>query len=161
MENKNFELSLNGPKSSYDFSWKFVEESFTSTQFKLEVSLFTSLFGYEAETFVLKIKDLTTIKDEHGLVVHNDETSIRSLERFEILNPTEETASAGSGGTTLIAVALGLGLSTALSFLMGNTLESTWLLLNTIQLMSLTPIVSVNLPTFYREFAKNLISLHG
>ena len=80
---------------------------------------------------------------------------------MEVLNPTEAAASDSSGGTTVLAVGLGIGFSTLLSFFMGNTLEATWLLLNTIQLMSLSPIISVNLPSLFRDFTKKLVSLHG
>lgn len=43
----------------------------------------------------------------------------------------------------------------------GQTIEASWLLLGTIQLMSLIPLFNLNLPENFRAFSKNLAVLHG
>jgi hypothetical protein len=44
---------------------------------------------------------------------------------------------------------------------LGGTVEATWLLFGTIQLMSLVPLFNLNIPANFREFSKNLAVLHG
>lgn len=54
-----------------------------------------------------------------------------------------------------------MGSSTLFSIILGGTIEATWLLFGTVQLMSFVPLFNMNLPGNFREFAKNLAILHG
>jgi hypothetical protein len=51
--------------------------------------------------------------------------------------------------------------SLLISLLLGTQIEASWLLLGTLQLMSLTPLFNLNLPANFREFTKNLAVLHA
>ena len=53
------------------------------------------------------------------------------------------------------------GTSLIISVLLGGKIEASWLLLGTLQLMSLIPLLNINLPANFREFSKNLAILHG
>lgn len=52
-------------------------------------------------------------------------------------------------------------MTSGFSFVMGSNLEATWLLLNTIQLISMIPAISIEIPTLFRAFTLRLLSLHG
>jgi len=51
--------------------------------------------------------------------------------------------------------------STFITVALGGTIEATWLLLGTLQLMSFIPLFNLNLPGNFREFSRNLAVLHG
>ena len=62
-----------------------------------------------------------------------------------------------SGG----AVILSFIINYALGFIMGNALEATWLLMGTLQLMSVIPLVSIYVATSFWQFCQRLLPLHG
>jgi hypothetical protein len=81
---------------------------------------------------------------------------------FLIVLSDEEKAAAGSqSNASLLTLLLTFGTSTFISVALGGTVEATWLLFGTIQLMSLVPLLNMNLPANFRQFSINLAVLHG
>jgi hypothetical protein len=81
---------------------------------------------------------------------------------FLVVLSDEDKAAAGSqSNASLLALLLTFGTSTFISVALGGTIEATWLLFGTIQLMSLVPLLDMNLPANFRQFSVNLAVLHG
>ena len=62
---------------------------------------------------------------------------------------------------SISSVFMSFGTSYLIQLILGSAIEATWLLLGTLQLMSLLPLISLNLPSNFREFSKNLAVLNG
>ena len=81
---------------------------------------------------------------------------------FLVVVSDEEAAEASSTSSFgLLSLILTFGTSVFVTVVLGGTVEATWLLLGTIQLMSFIPLFNLNLPANFREFSKNLAVLHG
>lgn len=78
-----------------------------------------------------------------------------------VLSAEEKAAASSQSSASLLTLLLTFGTSTFISVALGGTVEATWLLFGTIQLMSLVPLLNMNLPANFREFSKNLAVLHG
>ena len=84
----------------------------------------------------------------------NKYTSIGNKIQYEAIPPAQhtfvESIAYGAAGTVVISFVLNY----AIGFIMGNALEATWLLLGTLQLMSVVPLVSVYVATNFRMFCQ-------
>lgn len=99
--------------------------------------------------------------DSDGNNLQTKEIS-KTVPFFLVYVSAEEKAAAGTQSNAgLLTMLLTFGTSTFISVALGGTVEATWLLLGTIQLMSFVPLFNMNLPGNFREFSKNLAVLHG
>ena len=80
---------------------------------------------------------------------------------LNFVSDSEKQAASSQSTASLISMLLTFGTSILISTLMGGTIEATWLLLGTVQLMSFVPLFNMNLPSNFREFSKNLALLNG
>ena len=88
-------------------------------------------------------------------------TSVEIPFQFIYLSDEDKEAASQQSNASLVTILLTFGSSLFLQIALGGTIEATWLLFGTIQLMSLVPLFHLNLPSNFREFAKNLAILHG
>lgn len=61
----------------------------------------------------------------------------------------------------MVILVIGFGANFLLPYLMGGKLEQTWLLMGNIQLISLLPLISVDLPPIFTNIALKMMSVHG
>lgn len=125
------------------------------------VTFTSTVLGNKQETIKLTYNNPSVLTDVYENVLETKDTSIETSRRYEVLNASEAATSDASGFLTMLGMVLGIGLSMGISMIMGGSLEATWLLLCTIQLMSMTPVLKLDLPTIFRDFSTKLIGLHG
>ena len=80
---------------------------------------------------------------------------------MEFLSPGEKKAAAGFSGLAWVGVLLPIFINFGISFLLGGTIEATWILLLSLQLVSFIPLISLYIPSVFRAFSKNLMGIHG
>lgn len=78
-----------------------------------------------------------------------------------VISEEDKAAAQSQSSASLITLILTFGTSVFISVVLGGTVEATWLLLGTLQLMSFVPLFDLSLPNNFREFSKNLAVLHG
>jgi len=81
--------------------------------------------------------------------------------RYENPSEADKATSSIFSWTSYLQSFSGIFLNSLLSIIMGSSLEATWLLLNTLQLMSFTPLLSLEMPSVFRLYSKQLIGIHG
>lgn len=113
------------------------------------------------ETIKLTYNDKTILVDLDGnqLQTTNTETQIPFF--LSVISESEVSIARSQAGLSIVSIILTFGTSTLISLLLGNTIEATWLLLGSIQLMSFVALFNLDLPSNFREFSKNLAVLHG
>lgn len=80
---------------------------------------------------------------------------------LNVVSAAEQQTASSQSTASLLSMLITFGTSMLISVLMGGTIEATWLLLGTVQLMSFVPLLNMNLPSNFREFTKNLAMLNG
>jgi len=80
---------------------------------------------------------------------------------YVFLSDEEKRIAAIQSDVSLTSLVMAFLTSTLVTLVLGTQIEATWLLLGTIQLMSLVPLFNLNIPSNFREFSKNLAILHG
>lgn len=78
-----------------------------------------------------------------------------------MISDAELAAANSQSNASLLTLLLTFGTSTFISVALGGTVEATWLLFGCLQMMSLVPLLNMNLPANFRVFSKNLSVLHG
>lgn len=101
------------------------------------------------------------LKDADGNKLQTDLVTGEITFFLVVLSADEKAAAGSQSSASLLTLLLTFGTSTFISVALGGTVEATWLLFGTIQLMSLVPLLNLNLPANFREFSKNLAVLHG
>lgn len=119
------------------------------------------MLGSGSETFHLVYGTKSGIKDKYGNDLQNDETQTKSILPYEYLSDSDKKMSQFASIATLIILILGFAANFLLPYLMGGKLEQTWLLMGNIQLISLLPLCSVNLPPLFTAIALKMMSVHG
>ena len=101
------------------------------------------------------LKDL----DDNNL---ETEFVVKQIPFFLVVVSEADKAQAGQNSIlSIISLILTFATSIFISVVLGGTIEVTWLLLGTLQMMSLIPLFDLNLPGNFREFAVNLAVLNG
>ena len=113
------------------------------------------------ETITLTFNNQEILQDIDGNFLTTRTTSVQIPFQFIYLSDEDKAAASQQSNASLITILLTFGSSLFLQIALGGTIEATWLLFGTIQLMSLVPLFNLNLPSNFREFAKNLAILHG
>jgi len=113
------------------------------------------------ELVTITFNDRSKIKDRDGNQLST--TSIQKKIGFTYIYISEEDMREAQiqAQISLGSILLTFLTSGVFSIITGTSFEATWLLLGTLQLISLTPLFNLNLPPNFREFSKNLAILHG
>lgn len=171
----DIEITIEGPLSPYSFDFAINEttgwiEGDTNDKFKIQFTFKSSLSGYESgksininplETITVKFINKSLLVDEDGNGLSTDEI-YQTISFFLVVLSDQEKAAAGAQSNAgLFTMLLTFGTSTFISVALGGTIEATWLLFGSIQMMSFIPLLNLNLPANFREFSKNLAALHG
>ena len=109
----------------------------------------------------LKFVNQTIIKDVDGNNLSNEQTSYTIPFFVYVLTDADKADAESQSFVGLLSIILTFVTSLLITVVLGGTIEATWLLLGTLQLMSFIPLLNMNLPNNFREFSKNLAILHG
>ena len=109
----------------------------------------------------IKFLNSSILTDSDGNELQTKEISKEVSFFLVVLSEEEKAAASTQSNAGLLTMLLTFGTSTFISVALGGTVEATWLLLGTIQLMSFVPLFNLNLPGNFRQFSKNLAVLHG
>lgn len=159
-------IEIDGPLSPYTFDYTIDNTTgYTvgseNDRFFIKFDFLSSLFGKNSETITIKINDLTIIKDVDGNDLTTSEMSIEIPFFLVVLSEDDKAAADSQSSASIISLILTFGTSVFIQVVLGGTIEATWLLLGTLQLMSFLPLLSLDIPANFRQFAKNLAVLHG
>lgn len=113
------------------------------------------------EEVVVLFNDNSKIKDVDGNNLKTNYTSKEINFYLSVLTDEERAVAQSQANGSIASLFLAFGTSLLFSLILGTQIEASWLLLATLQLMSLTPLFNLNLPPNFREFAKNLAVLNG
>ena len=109
----------------------------------------------------MKFNDNSKIIDADGNQLTTKEVSNTIKFMLVIISEEDKQTASSQSSASIVSLILTFGTSIFITVVMGGTIEATWLLLGSLQLMSLTPLFNLNLPVNFREFSKNLAVLHG
>ena len=116
---------------------------------------------HNLETITVKFNNKKIVSDIYGNYLETDVVT-KQIPFFLSVVSDAEKAQASQGSTmSLVSLILTFGTSIFISVVLGGTIEATWLLLGTLQMMSLVPLFNLNLPGNFREFSVNLAVLNG
>ena len=159
-------ISINGPLEPYKFEYIIdsttgYDVNSTGKQFRIKMKFLTHLHGEYLETITVNINNQMIIKDQDN---NNLQTQIMEVQvpfDLTVLSDEEKQEASGQSSFSIISLIMTFGTSILIQLVLGNSIEATWLLLGTLQLMSFLPLLSLNLPVNFREFSKNLAVLNG
>ena len=115
----------------------------------------------QIETITVKFNNKTIIQDLDGNNLETDFVT-KQIPFFLVVVSEQDKAQASQNSVlSIISLILTFATSIFISVVLGGTIEATWLLLGTLQMMSLIPLFNLNLPGNFREFAVNLAVLNG
>lgn len=162
----HIDISISGPLGPYEFSYTIDETTgYTvgdlSDKFYIKFNFDSSLAGSHVETITLTVLNDTFIEDvdQNYLATEISETTVPFI--YIALSEEERRRANQQSSASIASLILTFGASTLIQFIMGGSIEATWLLLGTLQMMSFLPLLNMNLPANFREFSKNLAILHG
>ena len=121
----------------------------------------THLHGEYLETITVNINNQMIIKDQDNNNLQNQIMEVQVPFDLTVLSDEEKQEASGQSSFSIISLIMTFGTSILIQLVLGNSIEATWLLLGTLQLMSFLPLLSLNLPVNFREFSKNLAVLNG
>ena len=159
-------IEIDGPLSPYTFTFTIdnttgFETGTIDDNFKIQMDFQSSLLGENQETITVFFNNIAILEDIDRNYLQTEEESIEVPYQLVVLSDEEKAAANSQANTSLLSLILTFGTSLLFQFVMGGTIEATWLLLGTLQLMSLLPLLNLNLPANFREFSKNLSLLNG
>ena len=162
----DLDISISGPLSPYQLEYTIDSTTgyivnTTGTSFKIQIRFLSSLLGNDQETILIKINNQSIIQD---LDNNNLETTTMQRQipfQLIVLSPEEKAQANSQSSYSIISLILTFGTSIFIQVVLGGAIEATWLLLGTLQLMSLLPLLNLNLPANFRQFSKNLAVLNG
>ena len=162
----DLDISISGPLSPYQLEYAIDSTTgyvvnTTGYSFRIQLKFLSSLLGNDQETILIKINNQSIIQD---LDNNNLETTTMQRQipfQLIVLSAEEEIEANSQSSFSIISLILTFGTSIFIQTVLGGTIEATWLLLGTLQLMSLLPLLNLNLPANFRQFSKNLAVLNG
>lgn len=159
-------ISISGPLSPYKFTYVLDEttgfiEGDESEKFYVQFTFLTSFIGGNQETIRLNFNNKNVIQDLDQNNLFTNYTEVTVTDSMVVVTDAQKAAASSQSSASLISLLLTFGTSIFIQVALGGTIEATWLLLGTLQLMSLLPLVSLNIPINFREFSKNLAVLNG
>ena len=162
----DIDISIDGPLSPYkleftvDSTTGYVVNS-TGSTFRIKIKLLSSLLGNYKETITVTFNNQSIMKDVDGNNLETTRMEIQVPFSAVVLSADEEAQANSQSSFSIISLILTFGTSMLIQVVLGGTIEATWLLLGTLQLMSLLPLLNLNLPANFRQFSKNLAVLNG
>ena len=166
IEDNDLEISISGPLSPYQLEYTinsttgYVVNS-TGYSFRIQLKFLSSLLGNDQESILITINNQRIIQDMDN---NNLETTTMQRQipfQLIVLSPEEKAQANSQSSYSIISLILTFGTSIFIQVVLGGAIEATWLLLGTLQLMSLLPLLNLNLPANFRQFSKNLAVLNG
>ena len=159
-------ISMDGPFSPYDFEYVidnstgFVTGE-TGYSFNIQFKFLSSLHGSGQDIITVTFHDDTVIQDIDGntLLTRTMQTEVYNY--YPVVSEQEKAEASSRSYASLVTLILTFATSYSIQLILGGTIEATWLLLGTLQLMSFLPLLSLHLPSNFREFSKNLAVLNG
>lgn len=109
----------------------------------------------------MTFNDKSDYKNVYGNNLETDSVSTTIPFSLAYLSEDQKRQAQSQANLSIISILITFGTSLIISVLLGGKIEASWLLLGTLQLMSLVPLLNLNLPANFREFSKNLAILHG
>ena len=162
----DLELSIMGPLSPYQFDYTISNETGYEVggqgkSFFIAIEFKSSLLGGNRETLSLTIHNRSIIQDldDNTLSTEYVETDLDIF--LSYLSEEDEAAASSQSSASIVTLILTFGTSIFIQVALGGTIEATWLLLGTLQLMSFLPLLTLHVPSNFRQFSKNLAVLHG
>lgn len=163
ISDEDFTVKLFGPREPYNLVGEIKDWKTGSivTEFKIQFTLSTSILGSGKEIFRITFENHKILWNEYGRFLGNDITELKSTFYKEVISKEDEATVLAFSSFSWLSLVAQFAMSTGLSFISGSHLESTWMLLNTLQLMILLPLLSVDIGTIYREFSYKLLAVNG
>lgn len=121
----------------------------------------SSIYGLYKEEIIVTINRNSILEDLDGNYLQTEKMTVEIPFQLIVISDSEKAAAQTQSTSSIISVLLTFGTSISIQFLLGGTIEATWLLLGTLQMMALVPLINLNLPANFREFSKNLAMLNG
>lgn len=166
IDNSDLSIEIDGPLSPYKFD--YVIDSSTDyiigavgSSFGIQFEFLSSLYGDLKETITITIHNNQILEDLDGNYLKTVEMKIKIPFYLTVLTSEEKRVAQAQSGFSIVTMLLTFGTSFFIQVVLGGTIEATWLLLGTLQLMSFLPLLNLNLPANFREFNKNLAVLNG
>ena len=159
-------ISISGPLRPYEFD--YIIDNTTGyiinnigRYFRIKIRPQSNLIGGNQETISVVVHDSKIITDLDGNGLRTN-TMQEIIPFYVFVVSDEEKQEAQSQSSfSIVSLVMTFGTSYLIQLTLGSAVEATWLLLGNLQLMSLLPLISVNLPSNFREFSKNLAVLNG
>ena len=159
-------ISIDGPLSPYNF--KYTIDSSTGyvtgqngTEFNIKFEFLSNLFGSKQDVITVTINNNNIIQDldSNYLLTRTMEVEVDFY--YAALSEEDKAQASSQSNASIITLLLTFATSILIQVVLGGTIEATWLLLSTLQLMALLPLLSINIPSNFRQFSKNLAVLNG
>ena len=159
-------ISIEGPLSPYNFRYTidnttgFVTGQ-TGTEFNIKFEFLSSLFGAREDVITVTFHNDQVIEDldQNYLLTRTMQTEVNFF--YAALSEEEKAQASSKSSASIVTLVLTFATSFLIQAVLGGTIEATWLLLGTLQLMALLPLLSANIPANFRQFSKNLAVLNG
>ena len=175
LKSEDIQITIDGPLSPYTFEYLIDNSTgFVTGQkgnkFGIRFTFKSSLMGsYQGKRhFILSLETITVkflnekiVQDVYGNYLGTSLVTKQIPFFLVVMSASEQQTASSQSTASIVSMLVTFGTSTLISVLMGGTIEATWLLLGTVQLMSFVPLLNMNLPSNFREFSKNLAMLNG
>jgi hypothetical protein len=161
LDDKTLTVSIEGSQSPYKFEWSLDDESKVSGPIQtaiLNLEVKQSLKGTEK----IKLQFLTS-----KIYVDNTGNGIitlpltGSLPVYEYIDPATKAKLDAAGDTSMLATFGGMAINLGISLVFGGSISAMWTMVNTIQLISLLPLMDVNWPNIVVLVFEKMLSSHG
>ena len=162
----DLDISISGPLSPYQLEYTidsttgYVVNS-TGSAFRIKIKFLSSLLGNYKETITVTVNNQSIMQDLDNNNLETTNMEIQVPFSAVVLSDEEEAQANSQSSYSIISLILTFGTSIFIQVVLGGAIEATWLLLGTLQLMSLLPLLNLNLPANFRQFSKNLAVLNG
>ena len=162
----DIDLSIDGPLTNYKLEYTIDNTTGyvvgnTGREFHIKMNFLTNLYGESSETLNIRFNNRKIIHDLDGNDLQTILTKIKIPFYFISLSEQERNVAQNQSSFSLASLLLTFGTNFLISLVLGSAVEATWLLLGSLQLMSLLPLLNIFLPSNFREFTKNLAVLNG
>ena len=84
-----------------------------------------------------------------------------SLVAYTYIDPATKAKLDAAGDTSMLATLGGMAINLAISLIFGGSISAMWTMVNTIQLISLLPLMDVNWPNIVVLVFQKMLSAHG
>ena len=146
MDEESLSIKIQGTQGSYKFEWALSDESKVTgpvNTIVINLSMKSSLKG--TEKVFLNFLNGKIYLDNAGNGIITTPLS-GQLQAYLYIDPATKAKLDAAGDTSMLATLGGMALNLAISLIFGGSISAMWTMVNTIQLVSLLPLMSVNWP---------------